>query len=101
MNDFPLYAKYPAHRANNEEFRKLMAEYPWIEFFRPSPFSAPWHIKCVIGRVGSGEIHVNFWPHVAKAHRDGHKGVQGWKSIRAMLEQVIEDSHKPEPRLIE
>lgn len=82
----------PDHVANIEMFRRLQRRFEWMEFFKPNPEKAPWHIQVKIDCATGEPIWLNFWPHTGKAQRDGCPSVAGEESIRLMISEAIEDS---------
>lgn len=78
---------------NAAAFENFMARYAWATFFKPQPEKAPWHVQCKIETSGL-PIILNFWPHKAKAQRDGEASVVGWDAIRLLMSQAIDDSQQ-------
>lgn len=79
-------------RMNCEAFCMFVKSHKWIRFYQPSPQKAPWHWQCQIKGEGPYDVLVNFWPHTAKAQRDGCKSVEGWDAIRALVSQIMEEN---------
>ena len=75
------------HLDNCAAFRGLMARFPQIEFFQPSPEKAPWHVQAnICGTV------LNFWPHTAKAQREYCPSVVGWAAAEVLIEETLAKS---------
>lgn len=56
--------------------RRVVQANPDIEFFRPDPDAAPWHVQALVnGRT------VNFWPHVMKANIEREPAVVGIEAV--------------------
>ena len=70
----------------------FMKRYDWVFFVNPNAEKAPWHVQAVIKGEGPYDALVNFWPHKAKAQREGHKVVEGWDNIRNMMSEIIEEN---------
>lgn len=87
-----LYWKDQTQRGNCDAFVYLARRYDWIRFYQPNPQKAPWHWQCGIRGEGPYDVIVNFWPHVAKAQREGEKSVEGWDNIRSLISQVIDEN---------
>lgn len=78
-------------RDNVAAFENFMARYEWVKFYQPQPVKAPWHVQCKI-ETSAAPIIINFWPHKAKAQRDGEPSVAGWDAIRLLMSLAIDDS---------
>lgn len=91
-----LYANpdRPDHAENNAVFQRVVKDFPDLQFFRPSPDKAPWHVQCVID--GPSPQVINFWPHMLKGQRDGFRAVTGEPAIRAIIQVAIKAA-KAEP----
>lgn len=97
-----LYEKTTDHAMNNECFRMFVKRFQWVRFYQPQPQKAPWHWQASIIGQGPYDVLVNFWPHVAKAQREGEKSVEGWEAIRLLMAQIIdENGFDSGPELIE
>lgn len=97
----PRRDDYEQQLANNAGFQSLMAEYPDIEFFKPSPENAPWHVQCKIDHGDGEPIIINFWPHTGKAQREYEKSVVGWDNARAVLDMALAEDADDDFSLIE
>lgn len=99
----PKRDDYEQQMRNNNGFSLLMAEYEakGVEFFKPSPETAPWHVQCVIEPGGVDPIIINFWPHVGKAQREYCKSVVGWDNARDLLDEAIAEDEEDDLHLIE
>lgn len=87
-----LYIKKPSQAENIAIFRKLMDRYHWAEWKQPNAEKSPWHVQCIIRGEGPYPALINFWPHVAKAQRDGCIVVQEWDNVRTVISQAIEEN---------
>ena len=78
------------HLDNCAAFRGLMARFPQVTFYLPSPEKAPWHVQCQIGDENPAVL--NFWPHTAKAQREYCPSVTGWSAAAALIEATLADA---------
>jgi len=87
-----LYERTEEHQKNNECFRLFVRSFSLARFFQPSPEKSPWHWQTIVRGEGPYDVLINFWPHVAKAQKDGEKSVEGWDQIRLLMLQVIDEN---------
>lgn len=87
-----FYERTPEHAMNNECFRMFVKRLNWAQFYQPQPQKAPWYWQAIIRGEGPYDVLVNFWPHVAKAQREGEKPVKGWDAIRLLMSQIIDEN---------
>lgn len=94
---------YEQQMRNNNGFSLLMAEYEakGVEFFKPSPEAAPWHVQCVIDHGDGEPILINFWPHTGKAQREYCKSIVGWDNARVLLDEALAEAAEDDLYLIE
>ena len=70
----------PAHKANLQQFERLMAMNSDIKFFQPRPDVAPWHVQAKI----NGYV-LNMWPHLLKGNFDGERSVVGYENLQRLI----------------
>ncbi len=67
------------------KFRDLMLAFPDIQFYKPSPDLAPWHVQARVA-----DTLVNFYPHKLVAYVDGDKKkYEGFHAIRRLIEEHL------------
>jgi hypothetical protein len=82
-----LYSKDGLYDHANEMFMtEIVAKYPALKFFQPSPKKAPWHVQCFVDSREGREGELNFWPHVQKVSYGGPAEI----GIEAMHEKIAE-----------
>jgi hypothetical protein len=77
-------------------FDDIIAAYPSITFFQPSPNKAPWHVQAILDVEGEEPIVLNFWPHKMKAQRQPCMSVEGIDAIHAVIQEALEDQASPD-----
>ena len=80
------------HLENNDTFRRVVKDYPWLHLYQPSPEKAPWHWQAII--EGEQPQLINFWPHTMKAQRDGFQSVEGEAAMRGVIEGALADAEE-------
>ena len=78
------------HMDNCAAFRGLMARFPEIVFYLPSPEKAPWHVQCQIGDDSPAVL--NFWPHTGKAQREYCPSVVGWAAAETLIQEALAEA---------
>lgn len=77
---------------NCEEFEQIVASYPDIHFFQPSPDKAPWHVQAILDNGDGEPIELNFWPHKLKGQRRPRPSVEGASAIYDIIDEAIADA---------
>lgn len=75
------------HLDNCAAFRGLVARFPQVGFFQPSPEKAPWHVQCQIEG-----IFLNFWPHTGKAQREYCPSVVGCAAAESLIQSTLAEA---------
>tara|TARA_R110001632_G_scaffold1568_2_gene6901 strand:+ start:365 stop:673 length:309 start_codon:yes stop_codon:yes gene_type:complete len=96
-----LYERNQEHKKNNECFKIFVRCFNWVDIYQPQPEKSPWHWQARVVGDGTHSVIVNFWPHVAKAQRDGEKSVQGWDKIYSIMQCAINENGFDEFEVIE
>jgi hypothetical protein len=74
-----------------DDFDEITRQYPKIHFFQPSPDKAPWHVQAILDAADGVPIVLNFWPHKAKASRQGSFALEGQTAARDTIEDALAD----------
>lgn len=91
MIDFYANPNRPQDAKNCDAVRSVLADYPHLKLFKPSPDKAPWHVQSKIDMPSGDPIFLNFWPHRLRAQRNGCASVEGADAISRMIEEAFDD----------
>lgn len=85
----------PYQAENVEVFElQIVQRFPWLKLYQPSPEKAPWHVQAEVSGENGYSVIVNFWPASMKAHREGHKAVEGIDAIRSLIAEIIDEAQQ-------